>query len=108
MKVSLQPETKRKIGIIIFIILSIAFISLLLLPANYFDTGRATCVSVLLFDVECYGCGMTRAIQHLIHLDFQSAWTYNKLSFLVFPLAIGMILWELKKVIFYNNSSGTT
>lgn len=102
MKISLHPETKRKTGIIVFILLSIAFITLVLLPADYFDTGRATCVSVILFDVECYGCGMTRAIQHLIHLDFDSAWTFNKLSFVVFPLAIFMILWELKKVVFYK------
>ncbi len=108
MKINLAPETKKKIGISIFILLSIAFIILLILPADYFDHGRATCVSVILFDMECYGCGMTRAIQHLLHLDFQSAWTYNKLSFIVFPLSIGMILWELKKVIFYNDSSGTT
>lgn len=108
MKISIQPETKKKIGIAIFVLLSIAFITLLILPANYFDTGRATCVSVIFFDIECYGCGMTRAIQHLIHFDFEAAWTYNKLSFAVFPLAIIMILWELKKIIFYNKTGGTT
>jgi hypothetical protein len=108
MKIIIQPETKRKVGISIFILLSIAFITLLILPADYFDTGRASCVSVILFDVECYGCGMTRAIQHLIHLDFESAWAFNKLSFIVFPLAIFMILWELKKNIFYDKSGGTT
>ncbi len=108
MKINVAPETKKKIGIVVFLFLTIAFISLVILPADYFDQGRATCISVIMFDIECYGCGMTRAIQHLIHLDFQSAWTFNKLSFIVFPLAIGMILWELKKVIFYNDSSGTT
>jgi hypothetical protein len=40
-------------------------------------------------------CGMTRAVQHLIHLDFETAYHFNKLSFVVFPLLIGMILWEL-------------
>ncbi len=108
MKISLKSESKRKIGIAIFIVLSIAFLTLLILPADYFDHGRATCVSVILFDVECYGCGMTRAIQHLIHLDFESAWTFNKLSFVVFPLAVFMILWELKKNIFYDKTGATT
>lgn len=108
MKIFIAPDTKRKIAIAIFIMLSIAFITLLILPADYFDTGKATCVSVILFDMECYGCGMTRAIQHLIHLDFASAWTFNKLSFIVFPLSIIMILWELKKNIFFNKNGGTT
>jgi len=44
-------------------------ITLIVLPGNYFDNGNSKCVSVLLFDKQCYGCGMTRAIQHLIHFD---------------------------------------
>ena len=44
---------------------------LIALPADFFDTGQSICLSVVLLDTECYGCGMTRAIQHLVHLDFQ-------------------------------------
>lgn len=33
---------------------------------------------------------MTRALKHLICLDFETAWGFNKLSFLVLPiLALG-------------------
>jgi len=59
---------------------------LLALPATFFDHGQSLCLSKLLADMECYGCGMTRAIMHLIHLDFAQAWFYNKLSVVVFPL----------------------
>jgi hypothetical protein len=59
---------------------------LLLLPANQFDTGQSLCVSKLLLNRECYGCGITRAIMHLIHLDVNQALHYNKLSVVVFPL----------------------
>jgi hypothetical protein len=59
---------------------------LLVLPATYFDEGQAVCVSRVVFDIECYGCGLTRAIMHLVHLDIATAWSYNKLSVLVFPL----------------------
>lgn len=100
MKITVPPNYKKPIAYSIAIFLSIAFITLLILPANYFDTGRATCMSVILFDIECYGCGMTRAIQHLLHLDFQKAYEFNKLSFIVLPLSVIMITWELKKVIF--------
>jgi hypothetical protein len=43
---------------------------LLILPANFFDTGPDMCISKLAFNKECYGCGMSRGIMHLIHFDF--------------------------------------
>lgn len=70
-------------------------IVLLVLPSNYFDHGQSVCVSVLLFDQECYGCGMTRGIQHLLHLDFLTAYEFNKLSLIVLPLLIYLWLKEL-------------
>jgi len=59
---------------------------LLLLPANFFDEGQSLCLSKLLAGIECYGCGMTRAIMHLIHLDFSAAYQFNKLAFVTFPV----------------------
>ncbi len=103
MKINIPSNYKKPIAYTLAVLLATAFITLLILPANYFDTGRASCMSVILFDMECYGCGMTRAIQHLLHLDFQKAYEFNKLSFIVLPLAIIMIAWELKKVIFPKN-----
>jgi hypothetical protein len=73
-------------------------VTLLILPAGYFDEGQAMCISVLLLDMECYGCGMTRAIQHLLHFDFEAAYEFNKLSFIVLPLAVGMTIWELQRL----------
>ncbi len=90
---------KKAVGYSILSFCVLAFLILLILPADYFDNGRATCVSVILFDVKCYGCGMTRAIQHLIHLEFKEAYKFNWLSFIVLPLVISMILWEVRKMI---------
>ena len=73
---------------------------LLYLPADHFDEGQSMCLSVVLLDRECYACGMTRGSQHLLHLDFQEAWEYNKLSFIVVPLGmflIGSKIWQLYK-----------
>jgi hypothetical protein len=61
-------------------------IVLWLLPASFFDQGQSLCLSVLLFDKECFGCGITRAIQHAIHFDFYTAWNYNKLVVIVLPV----------------------
>ena len=66
-------------------------IGLLLLPANFFDSGQSICLSQLLLKKECPGCGTTRAIQHLIHLDFKQAWEFNKLSFIIF--IVGAYIW---------------
>jgi hypothetical protein len=65
-------------------------IVLIALPKDFFDQGQSICLSMLLLDTTCYGCGMTRAIQHLIHLDFEAAYDFNKLSFIVLPLLIGV------------------
>ena len=83
--------------IIAIIILFSVPIILFILPADYFDNGQSICASVLLFDIECYGCGMTRAVMHLIHLEFTKAIEYNKLVILVFPLLT--LLWL--KMVFY-------
>ena len=63
-------------------------IVLLVLPADYFDSGESICISKFLLDLECYGCGITRAIQHLIHLDINVAMSFNKLAIVVLPLLI--------------------
>jgi hypothetical protein len=75
-------------------------IVLLLLPSTFFDSGDSVCMSVVFFDRECYACGMTRAIQHLIHLDFAIAFEYNRISFLALPLLVFIYLKDIKKLYF--------
>jgi len=73
-------------------------IILLVLPANYFDSGQSICLSKLFFDFECLACGMSRACMHLIHFDFEEAYAYNMASFLVLPLlGIVWIQWFIKE-----------
>ena len=70
---------------------------LLLLPADFFDNRRSLCISKL-FDFECYACGLTRGIMHLIHLQFEEAFAYNMLSFIVLPMLIVIwIQWFLRE-----------
>lgn len=59
---------------------------LVALPADIFDDGPPMCLSVLLLDMECYGCGMTRACQHLIHAEVRAAYDLNPRVFLVLPI----------------------
>lgn len=76
----------KLITLIIFIFLIVTPIILLLLPATFFNNKSTICMSVLLFNQNCYACGLTRATMHLIHFDFYKAWEYNPLSFITTPL----------------------
>ena len=92
---------KKKYPKIYLSVLLIIPLVLLLLPSTFFDNGDSICMSVLFFDRECYACGMTRAIQHLIHLDFAIAYEFNAISFLVLPLLIFIFLKEINFFLFY-------
>lgn len=93
-----QPEhSKEKKTIFSKIKLGLLFLPaiLIFLPANFFDNGQTVCISKLLLNVECFGCGMTRAIQHAIHLEFKTAYQYNKLVVIVLPLLLYVYFQEM-------------
>jgi len=69
--------------IILFLILPVI---LYIIPADYFDFGTTLCIVKNLTDHDCPGCGMTRAIFHLIHFEYGAAVQYNKGVVVVLPL----------------------
>jgi len=71
---------------------------LIILPSTFFDNGDSICLSVLFFDSECYACGMTRSIQHLIHLEFTDAFHFNRLSVIVLPLLLISYIKEFRRI----------
>lgn len=81
---------------------------LLVLPADFFDQGQSICLSILLLNQECYACGLTRALMHLIHFEFAEAYYFNILAFIVFPLlAYQWFLWfrqDWKKLKLFRTS----
>jgi len=78
-------------------------IILLILPADFFDNGASICLSKVLFNTECYACGLTRACMHLVHLDFARASSYNMLCFIILPLlAVIWVQWFLKELKSYK------
>ena len=52
---------------------------------------KTICIWKNLFGHNCWGCGMTTAVIAILKGDFQTAWNYNALSFIVFPLLL--FLW---------------
>lgn len=100
-----SEQQKLRLKFIGYIFLFIIYIVLLILPKSYFNHGQSICISKVLFHIECYACGMTRAIQHLIHFDFQGAAQYNKLSFIVLPLLIYLLLSDFYKTFIKKENS---
>lgn len=85
--------TALKLGVIV-----LTPVVLLLLPKTFFNDGEAVCLSRLLLQTECPACGMTRACMHLIHFDFEEAYAYNMMSFVVLPLlAVVWVQWFIKE-----------
>lgn len=62
-----------------------------LLPATFFDNGQSICPSKVFFDIECFGCGMTRAIMHLHHLEIDEAIWYNTAVLFFYPALV--VIW---------------
>lgn len=92
---SKQSSVKKwRVGL--SVVLMVLPIILIALPADYFDQGESICLSHLLAGVDCYACGMTRGVMHLIHFDFATAWELNPLSYVVLPL---LVLYWLKLVL---------
>ena len=75
--------------------LTIFPVLLWLLPATFFDrTGLELCPSKYFFDIECFGCGITRAVMHLHHFDWREAVYYNNLVVVVYPaLVVTWFIW---------------
>ena len=89
----------KKLLLKLYLIILVALpLILIILPANFFDSGQSMCLSIIMLDRECYACGMTRAIQHLINFDFISAYNFNKLSFVVLPLLLYLNVKEIIKI----------
>jgi uncharacterized protein DUF2752 len=70
-----------KVGL--YILLPLAFVWI---PTSWFESRRSVCLIRNVFGIQCPGCGMTRAISCVFHGDFKSAFHYNRLVVIVFPL----------------------
>lgn len=97
----INPATKYKwVNLTWLIGLALFPVMLWLLPADVFDnTGFEICPSKLFFNIECFGCGMTRAVMHSHHWEWSEAFYYNYGIIAVYPaLVIVWFLWLSKAI----------
>lgn len=58
------------------------------LPTTWVEQGPVICPYRRFLQLECPGCGMTRALVALMHGDFEAALIWNKGVIVVAPLLI--------------------
>jgi len=78
-------------------ILVIAPLLLILIPTTFYENGHSICLFKKLFNSNCLGCGMTRALSCIFHFQIQKSYEFNKLIIIIFPL----LSWIYIKHIFY-------
>lgn len=96
---------KRKSTIKI-IIYTMAFIVVMSIPISYIE-GKSFCLLYNLFSIKCFGCGTTRAIFNLLHLNLEKAINYNIFAVLWFTSFLLIIFQDILislKVIFLKEN----
>jgi hypothetical protein len=63
------------------------------------DGKHSICLFKNLFGIECYGCGITKAVIASIQFDFIRAFNYNKLIVVVTPLIVYLLVKEVVKTV---------
>jgi hypothetical protein len=82
----LKPNNSKNIILLsAYIVLPII---LFFIPLEWLNKQHSICLIKNIFGIECYGCGITRAIISGVQLDFNKAIEYNKLVIIVLPLFI--------------------
>ncbi len=81
-------QTADVLKITKLLILVLIPVVLYAIPMESICNGNTICVFTNIFGVECWGCGITRAIFSALHFRFYDAWEYNPLFVVVLPLLL--------------------
>ncbi len=96
----------------IVIAISLSFLFFLVTPTNFFIfmpglcifkkfilpfVFRGNCPTVGVFAFcECPACGMTRAMSSFMHGNFELAWDYNPLVYILIPILLVVLIINIK------------
>jgi hypothetical protein len=67
------------------------------IPENLVSFLQVPCLFKTMTGCECYGCGTTRGIKSLLHLNLDESLKYNSFSFIVLILIMTISIITLNK-----------
>jgi len=101
---NISPKRRRKIfNILSFSVILVLPILLYLVPLDWLNKQHTICLFKNIFGIDCYGCGITRAILSGLHFNFEDAINYNNMVVIVLPLLI--YIWIRTTMSLYNKTS---
>ena len=72
---------------------------LFFIPLDWLNKQHTICLVKNIFGVNCFGCGITRAVISGIQLDFNKSFEFNKMVVIVLPMLIYVWYTRIKKII---------
>ncbi|MEW6338418.1 MAG: DUF2752 domain-containing protein [Acidobacteriota bacterium] len=85
---------------LLFAVLTAGVVLALLLPATALDGAPSVCLVRAAGIPWCPGCGMSRALWHAAHLEFEVAFSYNWRVVVVAPILAALYLRLAARVVF--------
>ncbi|MFR9603646.1 MAG: DUF2752 domain-containing protein [Rikenellaceae bacterium] len=79
---------------------------LFVIPADRIYGGETLCLYTHLLGRSCWGCGITRALYAVLHLDFAEAWSFNKMVVVIAPITIYLWAREVWRLISWIKKVG--
>ena len=88
---------------IIFSIVALYFFVSVFVKIVFSINIMIPCLWKTLFHVDCPGCGLSRAFTDIVRFDFNAAYQNNKLIFIVLPILLVYMIYDLVVFIKKNN-----
>ena len=73
------------------------------LPLEWLKRQQSICIVKNIFGIECFGCGITKAIIAAIQLNFETALEYNKMVVIALPCLL--YIWTKRTFSIYKKST---
>ena len=101
---NISPKRSDRIfNKLLFSVILVLPILLYLVPLDWLNKQHTICLFKNIFGIDCYGCGITRAVLSGLHFNFEDAIIYNIIVVIVLPLLI--YIWIRITMSLYNKTS---
>lgn len=87
---------RTKLLVFLYIVFPIV---LFMVPLDWLQKQPTICFVKNIFGVNCFGCGITKAVISGVQLNFTKAFEYNKMVIIVLPMLMYVWFNHLKSLV---------